>query len=79
MKKPYSLKQLKQDFITNTDGTTSGTFDEIFSIIPKKNSTINQITTDMMGCETVIAEFHYYGDSGDTIIITYLENDNLYQ
>lgn len=78
MKKVYSLKKLKQEFITNTDGTVSGTFDEIFTIIKstKGKGLSRHICTNMMGCETIIATFRWANPDkdDDKIIITYLEN-----
>jgi hypothetical protein len=77
MNKIYTLSRLKQNFITNTDGTISGTFDEIFSIIDAGQPNTYHITTDMMGCEIIIATFEKNKESDDLILITYLENDTL--
>lgn len=67
----YSLKRLQTKFITNTDGTTSGTFDEIFTT--QQNGNQFHIIVNMCGCNTIICTYEKIDN--DTILITYLENE----
>jgi hypothetical protein len=69
----YSLERLQQKFITNTDGTTSGTFDEIFTTTQTGNR--YDISVDMCGCETIICTYEKNKPEDKLVLITYLENE----
>lgn len=70
--KLYSLSRLKQELITNTDGTTSGTFDEIFD---NTNTNGNQweISVGMMEVPVLLVSYELIDD--DRIIIDYADDN----
>lgn len=71
----YSLKRLQKHFITNTDGTESGTFDEIFTtetITRRDYDDEYHISVGMMGCQELLAIYEFIGHDKDAILITFL-------
>ena len=71
MKLPiYSLKQVKRICVTNTDGTISGDFDEIFTTTQRGE--YYDVSVDVGGGEAVLFTYKFLCDyRADAINITY--------